>query len=293
MSSLIQKSEILIGNTKIEIVMQAGFAEHGYDKSVNPNLHCHPNFEAHYIEEGACIFYSEENKTNLEKDTIILVPAKVYHAFERSDDNSKKISFEIRLVKKKSGSDLFSEYEELLSSVDKPFIINGFSPEFSALSACRGIIIGEEAMCKINANFTIVFLKICDILRSNAQLSEKKISERTAEINASDEDMTLIQILNYISRNAKRQLRIAEVAGAVNLSPRQLQRILSQRMKEGFHSILTQNRIAYAKAMISDKSCTLSLESIAFECGFTNYVSFWEQFKKITGESPEKYRRKI
>ena len=293
MPSLVQKSEISIGNTKVEIVMQAGFAEHGYDQSLNPHPHCHPNFEAHYIEEGTCVFYSEENKINLEKDTMILIPAKVYHAFERSDDNSRKISFEIRLVKKKNGSDLFSEYEELFSSIDRPLIVNGFSPEFIALSACRGIIIGEEAMCKINANFTIVFLKICDILRSNSQLSEKKTLERTAEINASDEDMTLIQILSYISRNAKRQLRISEVADAVNLSPRQLQRILSQRMKEGFHSILTQNRIAYAKAMLSDKSNTLSLESIAFECGFSNYVSFWEQFKKITGESPEKYRKKI
>ncbi len=291
MSTLVQKSEFSIGNTKIEIVMQAGFAEHGYDQIANP--HCHPNFEAHYIEEGSCTLYSGENKSILEKDTIILIPPKVYHAFERNYEGSRKISFEIRLVQKKNGSDLFTEYEKLFSSLDSPLILHGFSPEFSALSACRGIIVGEEAICKINANFTIVFLKICDILRANAKLSEKKPCERTAEINASDEDMTLIQILSYISRNAKRQLRISEVANAVNLSQRQLQRILSQRMNEGFHSILTQNRIAYAKAMIADKSSTLSLESIAFECGFSNYVSFWEQFKKHTGESPEEYRRKI
>ena len=41
MPSLVQKSEISIGNTKVEIVMQAGFAEHGYDQSLNPHPHCH------------------------------------------------------------------------------------------------------------------------------------------------------------------------------------------------------------------------------------------------------------
>lgn len=291
MSTLVQKSDFSIGNTKIEILMQEGFASHGYDNTVTP--HCHPNFEVHYTEEGNCIFSYGEVGHLLNKDTTVLIPAKVYHSFERSEENSRKISFEIRIIEKKNGSETFSEYEKLFSSISTPMIIQGFSPEFSALSSCRGIISGEEAMCKINAHFTVIFLKICEILRSSSRHSEKKISEPTAQINPSDEDMTLIQILSYISRNAKRQLRISEVADAVNLSSRQLQRILSQRMKEGFHSILTQNRIAYAKAMLSDKNNTLSLESIAFECGFSNYVSFWEQFKKITGESPEKYRKKI
>ena len=49
MGAVIQKSEISIGNARIEIVMQGGFSEHGSHRTVD--MHCHPNFEIHYIEE--------------------------------------------------------------------------------------------------------------------------------------------------------------------------------------------------------------------------------------------------
>ncbi len=284
---MIQKSEFLIGNTKIEIVMQAGFAGVGYDEK--GSMHCHPNFEVHYIEEGSSIFCTEENQYVLEKDTLVLIPAKIYHFFEMGKDNSTKTSFEIRLTRSKSGKELFSEYERIFSLLSSPLVIRGFMPEMSMLSSFRGIIRGEEEMSRINACFTLIFHKICDVIRFHCDVSKGKSEERTAEINSDDENVTLMQILGFISKRAREPIKISDLASYVNLSERQIQRILSGRMNEGFHSILTRNRIAIAKTAISE-SPSSSLEKIAYESGFSNYVSFWNQFKRHVGCSPEEYK---
>ena len=137
----------------------------------------------------------------------------------------------------------------------------------------------------------MVFLRICDILRFNCDPFEKTEENSTAELCPDDEDVTLIKILNYISSNATEPIRISDLASHANLSQRQIQRILSQRMNDGFHSILTRNRIAIAKSIISE-SPEKSLESVAYESGFTNYVSFWNQFKRLTGQTPEEYKKR-
>ena len=65
-------------------------------------------------------------------------------------------------------------------------------------------------------------------------------------------------------------------------------------MGEGFHAILTKNRITAAKEMLADKdNSTVSLEDIAYTCGYSNYVSFWTHFKRATGQTPEQYRLSV
>ena len=269
--------------------MQAGFAGLGYD--TRASMHCHPNFEVHYIEEGECFFRYDEKLYELEKDTLVLIPAKVYHSFEKKQDPSKKTSFEIRLSRAKGGKGLYDEYERLFSSISSPMTVRGFLPEMINLSTARGVIRGDEAISRINASFTMVFLRICDILRFNCDTFEKTEENSTAELCPDDEDVTLIKILNYISSNATEPIRISDLASHVSLSQRQIQRILSQRMNDGFHSILTRNRIAIAKSIISE-SPEKSLESVAYESGFTNYVSCWNQFKRLTGQTPEEYKKR-
>ena len=269
--------------------MQAGFTGMGYDTKAS--MHCHPNFEVHYIEEGSCLLRCDEKCTELEKDTLVLIPAKVYHSFEKKQDHSKKTSFEIRLSRANGGKGLYDEYERLFSSISLPLTVRGFLPEMINLSTARGVIRGDEAISRINASFTMVFLRICDILRFNCNAFEKSGEGNTAELCPEDEDFTLIKILNYISSNAKEPIRISDLASHVSLSQRQIQRILSQRMNDGFHSILTRNRIAIAKSIISE-SPEKSLESVAYESGFTYYVSFWNQFKRLTGQTPEEYKKR-
>lgn len=291
MSKIIQKTEFFIGNALIEIVLQRGFSEQGVHRSTD--LHFHPNFEVHYIENGSFVFRCEDTKTTVDNNTLIIIPPKLYHAFRSESADIRRLSFEFRISELKKASEAFTEYEKLFSSLDKPTVYNGVLLEFEALSKCMGVIEGDEEICRLNATLTIAFLKICDILRSYTNNHKFKNPTASAKASPSDEDITVIKILSYIASNCRRPLKLREVANAANMSERQLQRILSTRIGGTFHEILIKNRIAVAKELMSDKLCTLSLEKISFECGFSNYVSFWMQFKKLTGKTPELYRKTI
>ena len=155
-----------------------------------------------------------------------------------------------------------------------------------------GVISGEEEICRLNAYFTLAFLKICDILRQNTPNEADRSPSRTVQISPSDEDLTLIKILDFIRSSCRRPLTLSEVARFVSLSERQVQRILSARMGESFHAILSDNRINLARSMITSQAYSdRSLEEIAYECGYSNYVSFWSQFKKSVGKTPEQYKK--
>jgi YesN/AraC family two-component response regulator len=286
---MIQKCEFSIGNVNIEIVMQGGFSEKG--RATSTYMHCHPNLEVHYIVEGKYNFRCEDRDVTLFKDNLVVVPPKLYHAFSSTSDNRKILSFEIRLRKRKKGSDLYQKYDELISSIAGAKIFSERIPEFLSISESMGIIVGDEEICKINSYFTLAFIKICDLLKSDTSVGEVNNTSRTACISPSDDDLTVIRIFEIINKKYREALTLGEVAKSVNLSERQVQRILLVRMGEGFHDILTKNRINASKEIIAkDTKKSKNLGEIATECGYSNYVSFWSHFKRLTGQTPEQYR---
>ena len=284
---LIQKCNFSVGNTGIEIVMQGGFIS----GAQSVDLHSHPNVEIHYISSGSQLLSFGESKLTLKSGTLAVIPPRLDHSFSITDGDSKRISFEIKLSQLRKGSDTFTEYSRLFSPLE-PVTVNVSRSSIAPLYECMEIIRGEEAICRTNANFTLVFLKICDILRKRSSHSTEQSDSRTVILEQSDEDITVIKILNYISFNACRTLTLSEVAKAVSLSERQIQRILRSKMNAGFHELLTKRRISAAKKLLSDPLEKRTLEEIAYECGFSNYVSFWNRFKKATMLTPIEYRSK-
>ena len=292
MSDIVQKCELSIGNLRIEILMQGGFSAQGGQSSVEK--HRHPNFEAHYIEEGEYRFCCEDGDLSLTKDTLVIIPPKLYHSFHSVSESRKRLSFELRLTKQRSGADVFGRYDALFSSLSEARVIKSPIPELIAISDNMGIISGEEELCRLNAYFTLAFLKICDILRSGAQSVTADEGSRTAQVAPSDEELTVIKILDIITKKCRSRLTLGDVARSVGLSERQVQRILSARMGESFHAVLTKNRMIAAKELMSEEmSEQMTLEEIAYECGYSNYVSFWSQFKRATGKTPEQYRASL
>jgi len=56
-----------------------------------------------------------------------------------------------------------------------------------------------------------------------------------------------------------------------------------------FSDYINNYRIEYAKSLLSKQNNTLSLIEISEQSGFTNEVSFYRNFKKITGTTPNRW----
>ncbi len=290
---MIQKCDFSLGDAKIRVIMQSGFSN--IDSQVTVSSHCHPDIELHYIEDGQSVFCFGERSVYVSSHTLILIPAKLYHSFDAPDVSPwgerapRRLSFEISISKNKDGSPLYDKYTDLFEKVKEPFIYKGFVSEAVNVGKIRGVMQSEEEICKLRAELTLLFLKLCELLQTNDTLASGK-TPASAEIDPSDEYTTLIKLLGYIENNYQQKITLAQTSKYIGLSERQIQRILQMRMGEGFSKILSRLRIENARELILQNK-SLTLEEISHRCGYQSYVSFWGQFKKQLGVTPEEYKR--
>ena len=86
-----------------------------------------------------------------------------------------------------------------------------------------------------------------------------------------------------------RTLTLSELAGLVNLSVRQTQRLLQQNFGRTFSQKLSEARMAAGRQLLSGTS--LSVTDIAEQLGFSSVEHFSSAFRRMEGMSPRSYRR--
>lgn len=84
---------------------------------------------------------------------------------------------------------------------------------------------------------------------------------------------------------------IKEYARKLNISSSYFQYLYKNFFGISFQQDLIRLRVERAKFIITTSN--LPLEQVAEICGYTNEVHFYRQFKKLTGISPAKFRKKM
>ncbi|HAP64901.1 MAG TPA: hypothetical protein DCR93_37250 [Cytophagales bacterium] len=85
-------------------------------------------------------------------------------------------------------------------------------------------------------------------------------------------------------------LKLEELASASDLTRHQLSRVLNEIYGHGFAHYVNSYRVRAAKELILTRA-ELSLEGIGYEVGFRSKSSFFESFKKHTGQTPAQFRK--
>ena len=91
---------------------------------------------------------------------------------------------------------------------------------------------------------------------------------------------------------------VAEVAAAVRLSPFHFARLFKQSVGLGPHQYLVRLRVQRAKRMLAAGAGTgpadpAPLARLAFACGFADQSHLCRQFKRLTGQTPAGYARRV
>lgn len=108
-------------------------------------------------------------------------------------------------------------------------------------------------------------------------------------ISANEKDLlTLKAMLVFIENNFQNSVRLKEIAKAGNVSPSKCNEIFNEFLNQPPLNYLMRFRIQKSLAYL--KNSNLSLMGIAQKTGFSGTSYFIEQFKKIMGTTPKKYR---
>lgn len=119
-----------------------------------------------------------------------------------------------------------------------------------------------------------------DVLASAGMIGENiKDSER------------LNTVFDFVMRNFKEKINLADVASLVNMSDSAFCRYFYKRTQKTFFEFLNETRIGYSCRLLLDGKKNVS--EIAYESGFNNISHFNRQFLQIKGVTPTAYKKEV
>lgn len=119
----------------------------------------------------------------------------------------------------------------------------------------------------------------------------QEIAKAYKELRVQLEPDTMLQIKQYIQKNAHEDISLEMVAEQVRLSPHYVSRMFKEQVGTNYIDYLTECRIERAKSLLCDPE--KSLKEITFEIGYSDPNYFSRVFKKMTDLSPTEYRKEL
>jgi AraC-like DNA-binding protein len=113
----------------------------------------------------------------------------------------------------------------------------------------------------------------------------------------SQEEMGRVQAKLTVAIQADRiylnpDLRLTDLAKAVDERPYKVTLVLSRMMGKTFNDFINYHRIEHAKTILLDKKFEhFNIVGIALESGFNSKSVFNDLFKRVTGQTPSEFRK--
>ena len=95
------------------------------------------------------------------------------------------------------------------------------------------------------------------------------------------------RIMRYVSEHLCDDISLESVSHALGISASHLSHFFAEKLHINFRQYINANRIARARLMMRDPSCTLTMISDA--CGYSNMRTFRRAFRKEMGCLPSEY----
>lgn len=99
------------------------------------------------------------------------------------------------------------------------------------------------------------------------------------------------QVIDYISANLHLPLQLDVIADEINVSQRQLLRIMRFALNESLYAYIARQRVE--RAVLYMQTEEMSLTKLAEMVGYANAQSFSKAFKKQFGISPKAYKDEL
>lgn len=253
-------------------------------------IHVHPEYELNFIEhaKGAQRIVGDSVETISDDELVLITNPKLEHAWVNHECKSQTIH-EITIQFHSS-----SIPNELLER-------NQFeSIKILFERAQKGVTFGEKAISKIRPLLKTITCEtdsFYSITKMLMILHELSISDDIRELAShsfisqekpNKEDSRINKVIDYLSKNYDKQVRLSDVADLINMSEPSFCRFIKQRTSKSFVDFLTDIRLGFAVRALIDSS--QSVADIGYACGFNNLSNFNRIFKKKKGMPPTEFR---
>jgi AraC family transcriptional regulator len=125
-------------------------------------------------------------------------------------------------------------------------------------------------------------------IRDHSSLGRKAVRKIAGEHIGCLSKRALKSAIDYIGDNLEKDLTLAEMAGAVHMSPYHFSRLFKKSTGLTPHRYVIERRVQRAKELLSNTA--LPIAEIALLCGFANQSHLNRHFKRLLGVNPKALR---
>ena len=118
---------------------------------------------------------------------------------------------------------------------------------------------------------------------------EETETERTSNQDTTILSARLKRLMEEEQLFRQKDLHISDIAVHLGSNRTYVSNHINQELGLSFSDYINRYRIRYAQRMMTDSETDLSMIEISEQSGFANEVSFYRNFKKITGTTPNRW----
>jgi len=245
-------------------------------ENFNRRFHHHAFYELHIITSGLIVYGFDNKDVTLCAGQLMVVTPKCRHKVYSHSENVCKIS--IAFEADNTGV-LAAAFEAM---ANKPYQLNG------KICAELDKVLN---MCEDSGRYKseLIKLTLYSLVYMTARLSPAKNLQPLCS-NAESDDR-LFKAKKYIEDNYDVFFTCAEVASYCHISEKQLGRLFRRYENMGLLEYIHQKKLEMSKKLIAEEN--VSQKQIAEELGFSTVQYFGKFFLRMTGMTPEQYRKNI
>lgn len=271
-------SRFSLGGRSVTVAITNHFMDETFYQPLR--FHSHAGYEVQLILSGSGMIRVGTERYAVEAGDLVLVQPECRHKMELASETAMtRITF-LFFVSGEKSNDPESRYIWDAFETAPPFLKVGDMvsklPEIPILQR----ELGKQGSCyliRVKAMLQSLFISMA---RAFSRVSETQIRP----VNTDEDKNRAQQIEDYLHNDSFRDMTCAEMAQALNLSQRQLERILQNLYKKNFRTLRLELRMDTANALLDEGK--LTMEAIAETLGYSSVPAFYAAYRKFYGETP-------
>lgn len=255
------------------------------------SLHSHDYFQIYYIKSGKLLHHLEVSDAYLAAGDVFILPPDIPHYIEKSGDRVDfySLSFTPGYFQSARESNklvldfLYYLKSQPLSDIHPKFVLSYEDAVFSETLIKR---IMEEFTSKKAGKDELIKECVSALL----SIFARGYFEQKAEILISEESRLLVMhSIEYVKNHLDEDLTLSEIVRRSAMSKTCFCTIFNSIVGMSFKEYLNRCRIEKAAELIASGE---KVSAAAGCCGFSEFSTFYRNFKKYMGVSPSEFKKK-
>ena len=256
------------------------------------HVHNHNEYELNFIlnASGVVRVVGDSTETIGDFDLVLITGKELEHAWLQGECSSK----EIREITIQFSSDLLPQSmlsKNQFSSIRRMFELATCGLAFSMPSIMK-VYNSLTSLSDEQQGFNTV-MNFFHILHELSQdTGARQLSSSSfAKIQISSDSRRVQKVLDYINHHYNQNIRLAELADLVSMTPVSFSRFFHHRTGKTLTEYINDIRLGYAMRLLVDTTRTIA--EICYDCGFNNLSNFNRMFKRKKTCSPTEFREQF